>query len=69
MGIPSYNAGPLSVTFLGVRVMQFICLIVILGMTGNFINTMVMNDHEPSREIVGTISVVSCMTLLVYKQS
>jgi len=63
MGIPSYNAKPLSVTFLGVRALQSICLIVILGMTGNFINSMVMNDHEPSREIVGTISITAIVTL------
>jgi hypothetical protein len=63
MGIPSYNAHPISVTFLGVRVMQFICLIVILGITGNFINTMVMNNHQPSSEIVGTISITAIVTL------
>jgi hypothetical protein len=32
MAIPSYGAAPLSATFLGVRVLQVVCLIVILGM-------------------------------------
>lgn len=59
MAIPTYGAAPLSTTFLGVRVLQVVCLIIILGMSGNFVNEMVMRDHEPSREIVGTISIVS----------
>ncbi|KAF2669455.1 hypothetical protein BT63DRAFT_413881 [Microthyrium microscopicum] len=63
VAIPSYGAAPLSATFLGVRVLQLICLIVILGLTGNFINAMVMADHEPSREIVGTISITAIVTL------
>jgi hypothetical protein len=58
MSIPSYGAAPLSTTFLMVRVMQVVSLIVILGLTGNFINEMVMANLVPSREIVGTISVV-----------
>ena len=58
MPIPSYGALPLSITFLTVRVMQIISLIVILGLTANFINEMVMANLVPSSEIVGTISVV-----------
>jgi hypothetical protein len=38
--------------------MQIISLIVILGLTANFINEMVMANLVPSSEIVGTISVV-----------
>jgi hypothetical protein len=59
MQIPSYGAAPLSVTFLGVRLLQIVCLAVILGMTGNFVNEMIMQDHEPSKEIVGTLAIVS----------
>ena len=58
MAIPSYGAAPLSATFLIVRVLQFISMIVILGLTGNFVNEMVMENHNPSREIVGTLSIV-----------
>jgi hypothetical protein len=58
MAIPSYGAAPLSATFLIVRVLQFISMVVILGLTGNFVNEMVMGDHEPSKEIVGTLSIV-----------
>jgi hypothetical protein len=66
MPIPSYGAPPLSTTFLLVRVMQIVSLIVILGLTANFINEMVMAELVPSREIVGTISVVctSCKQML-----
>jgi hypothetical protein len=59
MPIPSYGAAPLSVTFLGVRLLQVVCLAVILGMTGSFVNEMIMQDHEPSKEIVGTLAIVS----------
>jgi len=58
MPIPSYGAPPLSATFLVVRVMQVISLIVILGLTANFINEMVMANLVPDKETVGTISVV-----------
>jgi len=58
MPIPSYGAPPLSATFLVVRVMQVISLIVILGLTANFINEMVMANLVPDKDTVGTISVV-----------
>jgi hypothetical protein len=63
MPIPSYGAAPLSATFLGVRVMQVISMIVILGLTSNFVNEMVMANFAPSREIVGTLSIASIATL------
>ena len=58
MPIPTYGAPPLSFTFLGVRVMQVMSLIIILGLAGNAINQMAMQNFDPSREIVGTISIV-----------
>jgi len=44
--------------------MQVVSLIVILGLTGNFINEMVMANLVPSQEIVGTISVVCHFELI-----
>ena len=63
MQIPSYGAGPLSATFLMVRVMQVISMITIIGITANFVNDIVMNMQEPPKEIVGTLSVVSPTSL------
>jgi hypothetical protein len=45
-------------TFLGVRVMQVIGLIIMLGLAGNAINSMAMQNFDPSKEIVGTIAIV-----------
>jgi hypothetical protein len=58
MPIPSYGAAPLSTTFFCVRIMQVISLIIMLGLAGNAINQMAMQNFDPSREIVGTLSVV-----------
>jgi hypothetical protein len=58
MAIPSYGAAPLSATFLGIRVLQAISLVVILGLTSNFINTMVMHNFPPTKEIVATVVIV-----------
>jgi hypothetical protein len=63
MPIPAYGAAPLSATFLAVRVMQIISMIVILGLASNFVNEMVMANFGPSREIVGTLSITSIATL------
>ena len=58
MPIPTYGAAPLSTTFLCVRVMQVVSLIIMLGLAGNAVNQMAMQNFDPSREIVGTISIV-----------
>jgi len=63
MGIPSYGAAPLSATFVAVRAMQFISMIIILGITGHFVDSMVQADFSPSHEIVGTLSITSMVTL------
>jgi len=63
MPIPSYGAAPLSATFLMVRVAQLISMIIILGLTGNFVNEMVMAGLQPSKEIVGTLSITAIATL------
>jgi hypothetical protein len=58
MQIPSYGAAPISATFLAARVFQLMFLIVIIGLTANFINGMVMANHDPSQEIVGALTIV-----------
>jgi hypothetical protein len=63
MQIPSYGAHPLSLTFLSVRIAQLISMMAIIGLTGNFINEMVMANFAPSNEIVGTISITSIVAL------
>ena len=63
MAIPTYGAAPIAVTFLACRALQLAFLIVIIGMTANFINGMVMANHDPSREIVGALVITSIATL------
>lgn len=58
MPVPSYGAAPLSTTFLGVRILQVISMIVIVGMTANFVSEIVSTFTEAPKEIVGTLSVV-----------
>jgi hypothetical protein len=64
MQIPSYGAAPISATFLGARALQLTFLVVLIGLTANFVNGMVMQNHDPSREIVGALVVVSSILLL-----
>jgi len=63
MAIPAYGATPLSITFLGVRALQFISMIVILGLTSNFVNSMVTNSFNPPSAVVGTLTIASMATL------
>lgn len=58
MQIPSYGAAPLSTTFLLVRVMELIAMVIIVGLAANFVNEMTGGGIEPPSEIVGTLSVV-----------
>lgn len=58
MPVPSYGAMPLSKTFLLVRIMQVISMIVIIGITSNFISNIVATGIEAPKEFVGTLSVV-----------
>lgn len=59
MPVPSYGAKPLSLMFLGVRVLQAICMIVVIGICSNFVQMIVTTGVEPPKEFVGTLSVVS----------
>ena len=67
MQIPSYGAAPISATFLGARALQLTFLIVLIGLTANFVNGMVMQNHDPSREIVGALVIVSTFTTFLHK--
>lgn len=59
MQVPSYGAAPLSSTFLVVRVMEIISMIIIIGMTANFVNAITSGGIEPPQEIVGALVIVS----------
>jgi hypothetical protein len=59
MQIPSYGAAPISATFLIARALQLVFLVIIIGMSANFVNGMVMANHDPSKEIVGALVIVS----------
>jgi hypothetical protein len=61
MPVPSYGAAPISKLFLGVRVCQVLSMILIIGITANFIGNIVSTGIEAPKEFVGTISVV-CIT-------
>ncbi|KAF1955103.1 hypothetical protein CC80DRAFT_112492 [Byssothecium circinans] len=65
MPIPSYGAGPISKLFLLVRIMQVISMIIIIGITANFIGNIVSTGIEPPKEFVGTISVTCIATLYI----
>ena len=51
--------GALGATFKIVRMLQIISLLACIGMAANFISEMVTADDTPSKELVGTLSVVS----------
>lgn len=53
------NYGLLGSTFKIVRILQMVSLIACVGMAANFISDMVMSNESPSKELVGTLSVVS----------
>lgn len=63
MQIPSYGAAPLSATFLLTRILAVVCMVSIIGLTGNFINDIVMSNNEPPKEVVGALS-VTCLAAL-----
>lgn len=65
MPVPSYGAAPLSNTFLLVRVLQTISLIIIIGITSNFVSLIVSTGVEAPQEFVGTLSVTCIATLYV----
>lgn len=51
--------GALGMTFTVMRVMQFISLITIIGISGNFVAEVVNADLNPPSALIGTLVVVS----------
>ena len=60
MPVPSYGAMPLSKMFLFTRILQVVSMIVIIGISANFISMIVSTGVEAPQEFVGALSVVSC---------
>jgi hypothetical protein len=58
MPVPSYGAMPLSKMFLLVRVLQALAMMIVIGITSNFVQMIVTTGVEPPKEFVGTLSVV-----------
>ncbi|KAF2748495.1 hypothetical protein M011DRAFT_400356 [Sporormia fimetaria CBS 119925] len=65
MPVPSYGAMPLSKMFCLVRIMQVTAMLIIIGVTANFISIIVSTGVEAPKEIVGTLSVTCIATLYV----
>ena len=57
------NYGALGLTFKACRALQAICMVVIIGLTANFISQIVSSNQTPPQELIGTISVV-CIAIL-----
>jgi hypothetical protein len=58
MPVPSYGAAPISKVFLLVRVLQTLSMIIVIGITSNFVGLIVESGVEAPKEFVGTLSVV-----------
>ncbi|KNG44055.1 hypothetical protein TW65_09136 [Stemphylium lycopersici] len=65
MPVPTYNAKPLSMMLLGARVLQAICMILVIGICSNFVQMIVTTGVEPPKEFVGTLSVACIATLYI----
>ncbi|KAF2006322.1 hypothetical protein P154DRAFT_256930 [Amniculicola lignicola CBS 123094] len=65
MPVPSYGALPLSQLFCLVRIMQVLSMIIVIGLSSNFISLIVSVGIEPPQEFVGTLSVTCIATLYV----
>ncbi|KAM7193975.1 hypothetical protein V8F33_007481 [Rhypophila sp. PSN 637] len=51
--------GALGVTFVAMRVIQFVAFVTIVGMTANFVNHINTSDRDPPGELVGTLVVAT----------
>ncbi|KAF2875868.1 hypothetical protein BDV95DRAFT_484468 [Massariosphaeria phaeospora] len=63
MPVPSYGAMPLSKTFLLVRILQVVSMIIVIGIASNFVEQIVTTGIEAPKEVVGTLSVTCIATL------
>ncbi|TQS31443.1 hypothetical protein Golomagni_08274, partial [Golovinomyces magnicellulatus] len=53
--------GALGLTFSVMRAMQLVSLIIIIGMSSNFVAEIVGSDYAPPSALIGTL-VVACLT-------
>ncbi|GAW11591.1 hypothetical protein ANO14919_009380 [Xylariales sp. No.14919] len=65
MRFQSPQLGALGVTFTALRALQFLSLVVVVGLTANFINELASSQREVPDVLVGTITVTSISTLYV----
>ncbi|KAF2992960.1 hypothetical protein E8E13_000679 [Curvularia kusanoi] len=65
MPVPSYGAMPLSKMFLLVRILQALCMVIVIGVCANFVQMIVVTGAEPPKEFVGTLSVTCIATLYI----
>lgn len=61
MGRP--NHGALGLSFLACRALQFVCLVVVMGMTARFIATMVDDIQQPPPPIIAALT-ITCFAIL-----
>lgn len=47
--------------YLGARIAQFVALVPIVGLVGNFLSLIAKTKHSPPSELVGTIVFVSLL--------
>lgn len=59
--VPSH--GVLGLTFLACRALQFTCLVVVMGLTARFIQTMVEDMQAPPTPIVAALS-ITCLAVV-----
>jgi hypothetical protein len=65
MPVPSYGAMPLSKMFCMTRILQVVSMIVIIGISANFISLIVSTGIEAPQEFVGALSIACIATLYV----
>ena len=58
MPVPDYGAAPLAKTFMLVRGLSLFAMVLIVGLTANFISEIVSTNVDPPKEIVGTLTIV-----------
>jgi hypothetical protein len=65
MPVPTYGALPLSKMFLLVRILQALCMIIVIGICSNFVQMIVVTGAETPKEFVGTLATVCILSYLL----
>ena len=63
------SSTPLGRTFLISRGLSIVAIVSIVGMTAHFVSQLVSSNIDPPREIVGTLTVVSCNNLSISRKT